>query len=67
MRRVVPFDCSWDNIPPYIEVDLSTLRVGQILQLKDLQVDPSLKLLVRNPSLPVCKIAGSKSLEANAE
>ncbi|KAL3675106.1 hypothetical protein R1sor_025054 [Riccia sorocarpa] len=63
MKRVVAYVCPADAIPPYLEVDLSTLDVGQKILLRDLKVDPRLHLCQKDNSLPVVKIMGTRSME----
>lgn len=60
IRRTVKFLCPADLIPPYIDVDLSELDIGQTLLMRDLKVHPSLKLLKAKEDWPICKIMGSK-------
>lgn len=60
IRRTVKFLCPADLIPPYIDVDLSELDIGQKLLMRDLKVHPLLKLLKADQDWPVCKIMGSK-------
>lgn len=60
IKRTVKFYCPSDIIPPFIEVDLSELDVGQKLVMGDLKVHPALKL-VQSSDLPVCKIAGARA------
>jgi large subunit ribosomal protein L25 len=62
MKRTVKYLCPADVIPPYIEVDLSNMDVGQKLLMGDLKVHPALKL-VQSKDLPVCKLAGSRGYE----
>lgn len=62
IRRTVRFECPASAIPPFIEVDLSNLTVGQKVLLRDLPVSEDLKLVRLDSSLPVCKIGGSSSL-----
>uniref|UniRef100_A0A7N1A5C6 Ribosomal protein L25 n=1 Tax=Kalanchoe fedtschenkoi TaxID=63787 RepID=A0A7N1A5C6_KALFE len=59
IKRTVMFLCPADIIPPYIEVDLSELDVGQVVKGKDLKVHPALKLL-RPAEEPVIKIMGTR-------
>eukprot|EP01018_Ginkgo_biloba_P019844 Gb_31467 [translate_table: standard] len=66
IRRTVKFLCPADLIPPYIDVDLSELDVGQKLLMKDLKVHPLLKLLHRDENWPICKIMGSRFWAASA-
>ncbi|KAG6555903.1 hypothetical protein Mapa_002545 [Marchantia paleacea] len=66
MKRVVPFVCPADAIPPFLEVDLSTLDVGHKILLRDLKVDPRLQLCHTDSSLPILKIMGTRSMEEAA-
>ncbi|CAK7335625.1 unnamed protein product [Dovyalis caffra] len=59
IKRTVKFFCPADLIPPYIDVDLSELDVGQKLLMGDLKVHPALKL-VQSKELPVVKIMGGR-------
>ena len=59
IKRTAKFLCPADVIPPYIDVDLSELDVGQKILLGDLKVHPALMLL-RPKEEPVCKIMGSR-------
>ncbi|KAL9679205.1 hypothetical protein QQ045_017061 [Rhodiola kirilowii] len=59
IKRTVMFLCPADIIPPYIEVDLSELDVGQVVKGRDLKVHPALKLL-RPAEEPVVKIMGAR-------
>lgn len=66
MRRLVRYVCPGDKVPPYLEVDISRLNIGQSVLLKDLPADPTLKLAVKNPKLPVLKISG-RSQETSSD
>eukprot|EP00897_Mesotaenium_endlicherianum_P007673 jgi/Mesen1/6934/ME000036S06269 len=59
IKRTVKFLCPADAIPPSVEVDLSSLNVGDKVLQKDLKVDPRL-CLVSDSLLPVCKIRGGR-------
>nr|XP_023928566.1 uncharacterized protein LOC112039892 [Quercus suber] len=59
IKRTVKYLCPADVIPPFIDVDLSELDVGQKLVMGDLKVHPALKLL-RSKEEPVCKIMGAR-------
>ena len=61
IKRTVAFWCPGDAIPAFVEVDLSNLNVGDKILLHDLQVDSRLRLVQKNPALPVCKIMGSRA------
>ncbi|KAL1830490.1 hypothetical protein ACET3Z_000141 [Daucus carota] len=62
IKRKVKYLCPADVIPPYIEVDLSGLDVGQKLVMGDLKVHPALKLL-QSEDEAVVKIAGARVSE----
>lgn len=59
IKRTVKFLCPADVIPPYIDVDLSELDVGQKVVMGDLKVHPALKLKQVKDE-PVCKIMGAR-------
>ncbi|KAF2297894.1 hypothetical protein GH714_004852 [Hevea brasiliensis] len=59
IKRTVKFLCPADIIPPYIEVDLSELDVGQKLVMGDLKVHPALQL-IQSEEQPVVKIMGAR-------
>ncbi|CAK9141954.1 unnamed protein product [Ilex paraguariensis] len=59
IKRTVKYLCPADVVPPYIDVDLSELDVGQKLVMGDLKVHPALKLVMPSEE-PVCKIAGAR-------
>jgi large subunit ribosomal protein L25 len=59
IKRTVKYLCPADIVPPYIEVDLSELDMGQKLVMGDLKVHPALKLL-QSKEEPVCKIMGAR-------
>ena len=62
IKRTVKYLCPADIVPPYIEVDLSELDVGQKLLMRDLKVHPALKL-IQSPDQPICSIIGSRAPE----
>ncbi|KAK6152696.1 hypothetical protein DH2020_012335 [Rehmannia glutinosa] len=45
-----------EHIPAKIEVDVSKLDIGDGVSMHDVVVHPSLKLLSKNETLPICKI-----------
>ncbi|KAL8543552.1 hypothetical protein ACS0TY_004202 [Phlomoides rotata] len=59
IKRTVKYLCPPDVIPPYIDVDLSELDVGQKILAGELKVHPALKLL-RSKDEPVCKIMSAR-------
>lgn len=66
IKRTVKFVCPADLIPPFIDVDLSELDVGQKLLMGDLKVHPALKL-VQSKELPVVKISGGRSSDKKSK
>ncbi|KAG9440722.1 hypothetical protein H6P81_020887 [Aristolochia fimbriata] len=50
------FQCPVDEIPQKVEVDVRNLDVGDKITLQDLEFNPSLKLLSKIDSRPICKI-----------
>lgn len=59
IKRTVKYLCPADIVPPYIDVDISELDVGQKFVMQDLKVHPALCLL-QSPDQPVCNIIGSR-------
>ncbi|XP_073304935.1 uncharacterized protein [Primulina huaijiensis] len=59
IKRTVEYLCPADIIPPYIDVDVSELDVGQKIVAGDLKVHPALKLL-RSKDEAICKITPSR-------
>ena len=51
IKRTVKYLCPADIIPPYIDVDLSELDVGQKLLMQDLKVHPALRHCTRQINL----------------
>lgn len=62
IKRSVKYLCPADIIPPYIDVDLSELDVGEKMVMGDLKVHPALKLL-QSKDEPVVKIMGARVSE----
>ncbi|KAL6894647.1 hypothetical protein ACP4OV_008745 [Aristida adscensionis] len=60
IRTSLMYLCPAEHIPPKIEVDLTNLDVGDRILMHDIHVHPSLKLLSKNNTMPVCKILASK-------
>lgn len=59
IKRTAKFLCPPDVVPPYIDVDLSELDVGQKIRMGDLKVHPAL-MAIRSLEEPVCKIMGAR-------
>ncbi|CAI9110118.1 OLC1v1010095C1 [Oldenlandia corymbosa var. corymbosa] len=60
VRKYLRYLCPAEHIPQKIEVDISKLDIGDKLQLDDIKVHPSLKLVSKNDVMPVCKIMAAK-------
>ncbi|KAI0496356.1 hypothetical protein KFK09_022672 [Dendrobium nobile] len=60
IKRTVNYLCPADIVPPYIDVDLSELDVGQKIVMEELKVHPALKLL-HQPNQPVCNLIGARA------
>ncbi|XP_062215189.1 uncharacterized protein LOC133915848 isoform X2 [Phragmites australis] len=63
IRTSLVYLCPAEHIPPKIEVDLTNLDVGDRVLMHDIPIHPSLKLLSKNETMPVCKILASKPVE----
>ncbi|XP_047967677.1 50S ribosomal protein L25-like [Salvia hispanica] len=59
IKRTVKYLCPADIVPPFIDVDLSELDVGQKIVAGNLNVHPALKLL-RSKDEAVVKIMGAR-------
>ncbi|XP_039020384.1 50S ribosomal protein L25-like [Hibiscus syriacus] len=64
-RSSLKFQCPAEHIPQKIEVDVSKLDIDDRVLMHDIEVHPSLKLLSKNESMPICKIVPTYS--ANPE
>lgn len=60
IRDNLKFLCPSEHIPSQVEVDVSTLDIGDRVSIHDVQIHPSLKLLSKNEALPVCKITATR-------
>ncbi|XP_062211810.1 uncharacterized protein LOC133912874 isoform X3 [Phragmites australis] len=63
IRTSLVYLCPAEHIPQKIEVDLTNLDVGDRVLMHDIPVHPSLKLLSKNETMPVCKILAAKPVE----
>ncbi|KAK1645815.1 hypothetical protein QYE76_063620 [Lolium multiflorum] len=63
IRTSLVYLCPAEHIPPKIEVDLTNLDIGDRVLMQDIPVHPSLKLLSKNGTMPVCKVLSSKPAE----
>ncbi|GAA0176000.1 ribosomal protein [Lithospermum erythrorhizon] len=60
IRPCLKFLCLAESIPPKIEVDVTNLDIGEKVYMHDVTVDPSLKLLSKDDSIPICKIGSTE-------
>ncbi|XP_039001074.1 50S ribosomal protein L25-like [Hibiscus syriacus] len=56
IRSSLKFQCPAEHIPLKIEVDVSELDIDDRVTMHDIEVHPSMKLLSKNESMPICKI-----------
>ncbi|KAG1368578.1 50S ribosomal protein L25-like [Cocos nucifera] len=63
IRTSLKYLCPTEHIPPKIEVDLTNLDIGDRVLMHDIEVHPSLKLLSKNDTMPICKILATKPVE----
>ncbi|CAM8918856.1 unnamed protein product [Rhodiola kirilowii] len=59
-RPTLKYICPAEHIPSKIEVDISSLDIGDKMLIQDIKVHPSLKLISRNEVMPVVKIVPTK-------
>ncbi|KAL5708403.1 hypothetical protein ACHQM5_019201 [Ranunculus cassubicifolius] len=62
IKRTVKYLCPADIVPPYIDVDLSELDVGQKIVREDLKVHPALQLLQAKDEA-ICNLKGARVTE----
>lgn len=60
IRKSLLYLCPAEHIPPKIEVDISNLDIGDKLSIHNVSVHPTMKLLSKNETMPVCKIMATK-------
>ncbi|PQQ18163.1 uncharacterized protein Pyn_35980 [Prunus yedoensis var. nudiflora] len=60
IRTILKYLCPAEHIPPKIEVDVSKLDIGDRVFIPDVEVHPSMKLLSKNETMPICKIVATK-------
>ncbi|XP_042060306.1 50S ribosomal protein L25-like [Salvia splendens] len=56
IRKSLKYMCPSEHIPQKIEVDVSNLDIEDRVSIHDPVVHPSLKLLSKNESIPICKV-----------
>ncbi|EEF40008.1 50S ribosomal protein L25 [Ricinus communis] len=59
IRKSLKVLCPAEHIPPKLEVDVSSLDIGDKVSMGDVEVHPSLKLLSKNENIPICKIVST--------
>lgn len=58
-KSTLTYLCPVENIPPEIEVDLKNMDIGDKVLLRDLPVHSSLKCLIKNEKLLICKLVAA--------
>lgn len=66
MRKSLKFFGPPEHIPTKIEVDMSNLDIGDRVLMSEVEVHPSLKLLSKNESIPIFKIASTETPDHNS-
>lgn len=56
IRTSLKYLCPAEHIPQKIEVDVSGLDIEDKVSMNDVVVHPSLNLLSKNETMPICKI-----------
>ncbi|KAH6761764.1 Ribosomal protein L25/Gln-tRNA synthetase [Perilla frutescens var. hirtella] len=56
IRTSLRYLCPSEHIPQKIEVDVSNLDIEDRISMHDVVVHPSMKLLSKNETIPICKI-----------
>ncbi|XAR73956.1 hypothetical protein NMG60_11008098 [Bertholletia excelsa] len=59
IRTALKYLCPAEHIPPKIEVDVSNLDIGDKIFMNDIEVHPSMKLLSKDESIPICKVVAT--------
>ncbi|THG10557.1 hypothetical protein TEA_005642 [Camellia sinensis var. sinensis] len=59
IRTTLKYLCPAEHIPPKIEVDISNLDIEDKVFMHDIEVHPSLKLLSKDESIPICKVVAT--------
>ncbi|XP_057487897.1 uncharacterized protein LOC130773944 [Actinidia eriantha] len=60
IRTTLKYLCPAEHIPPKLVVDISNLDIGEKVFMQDVTVHPSLKLLSKDESIPICKVMATK-------
>uniref|UniRef100_A0A0D9XLG1 Large ribosomal subunit protein bL25 beta domain-containing protein n=1 Tax=Leersia perrieri TaxID=77586 RepID=A0A0D9XLG1_9ORYZ len=64
-RASLMYFCPVEHIAPKIEVDLTNIDVRDRVLMHDIPVQPSLKLLSENNTIPITLVKHSKNNETN--
>ncbi|MQM09982.1 hypothetical protein Taro_042869 [Colocasia esculenta] len=64
IRPSLKYLCPSEHIPPKVEVDLAKLDIDDRVLLTDIEIHPSVKLLSKNETMPICKVVATKPEEA---
>ncbi|KAL7244138.1 hypothetical protein ACSBR1_016384 [Camellia fascicularis] len=59
IRTTLKYLCPAEHIPSKIEVDVSNLDTEDKKFMHDIEVHPSLKLLNKDESIPICKVVAT--------
>ncbi|KAK6923007.1 Ribosomal protein L25, beta domain [Dillenia turbinata] len=59
IRTSLKFLCPVEHIPSKIEIDVSKLDIEDRIFMHEIEVHPSLKLLSRNETMPICKVVST--------
>ncbi|KAK4802558.1 hypothetical protein SAY86_000761 [Trapa natans] len=60
IRDSLKYMCPAEHIPPKIEVDVSNLDIGDRVLMHEVKVHPSMKLLSKNDTMPICKVVAAQ-------
>jgi len=65
--RALPCRVSKDNIPPYIEIDITEMDIGVILTLKDITLPEGVKLLSKDLNQTLLRLTGKRKVVEEVE
>ncbi|PKI68706.1 hypothetical protein CRG98_010763 [Punica granatum] len=60
IRNSLKYSCLAEHVPSKIEVDVSNLDIDERVSMHDVKVHPSMKLLSKNETMPICKIVAAQ-------
>ncbi|KAM7263963.1 hypothetical protein ACFE04_001646 [Oxalis oulophora] len=67
IRTTLKYLCPAEHIPQKIEVDVSKLDIEDKIFMNDIDIHPSLKLLSKDETIPICKVTAAKSKKPEPE